>query len=127
MKKGDRLFICILAAVLSITFLLSAAYKYWMDKGERIAVITQNEKVILTIDLAIISDPKVWTITNNEGDTNIISAENGKIRFTEADCPDLVCVKSGWLSKPGDMAVCLPHRLSITIQGKNPDVDQVSY
>ena len=58
--------------------------------------------------------------------------ENGRIRVLEADCPDKVCVVTGWLSRPGQTAACVPGRLMVRIiadkgdGGVLPDVDVVS-
>jgi len=43
----------------------------------------------------------------------IIRVEPGRIRVLEADCPDRVCVVTGWLSRPGQMAACVPGRLLV--------------
>lgn len=40
----------------------------------------------------------------------------GQIRFAEADCPDQVCVRSGWLgAKRGRVAACLPAGLVLKL------------
>jgi hypothetical protein len=56
-----------------------------------------------------------------------ILVEKGRIRFEEANCPDLVCVRTGWLSRQGDIAVCLPNRTIIKIEGEGSKVDGVAY
>lgn len=40
------------------------------------------------------------------------------VSFKSSDCPDKVCVNSGWLSQAGDFAACLPNRLSLRISGE---------
>ena len=40
-----------------------------------------------------------------------IAWQDGRISFAEADCPDKVCVRSGWLSRPGSIAACIPGNL----------------
>jgi hypothetical protein len=42
---------------------------------------------------------------------------DGSIAFTESDCPDKVCVKSGRLHSTGQMAACLPNFVYIKIVG----------
>ena len=34
----------------------------------------------------------------------------------DADCPDLVCVKTGKAQKKGDVIACLPHKLLIEVK-----------
>lgn len=45
----------------------------------------------------------------------IIRVEPGRIRVLEADCPDRVCVVTGWLSRPGQIAACVPGRLLVRL------------
>lgn len=32
----------------------------------------------------------------------------GRIRFAGADCPDKVCVRTGWIGRGGSIAACIP-------------------
>ena len=41
--------------------------------------------------------------------------EDGKICFQKSECPDQICVESGWLQNVGDTATCLPAGVSVTI------------
>ena len=40
--------------------------------------------------------------------------------MADANCPDRDCVHAGWLSRPGQGSVCLPHRVAIRILGTPP-------
>ena len=66
------------------------------------------------------------------GYTYILQFDNGRVRVLEADCPDRVCVVTGWLSRPGQTAACVPGRLMVRIVadpgegGVTPGVDVVS-
>jgi hypothetical protein len=42
---------------------------------------------------------------------------SGQVRIEESSCPDKVCVKTGWISRPGQAIVCLPHRIVVRIEG----------
>jgi hypothetical protein len=53
------------------------------------------------------------------------AVKNGAIAFTESDCPDKVCIQSGFLSKPGQSAACLPNRVSLRVSGEAGDADAV--
>lgn len=58
---------------------------------------------------------------------NIVEINNGKVRITEADCRDKICIKDGTISKPGSMLVCLPHKVVIQIKGENTESDTLSF
>lgn len=57
---------------------------------------------------------------------NKIEILNGKVRISDADCPDKLDVKSGWIDASGEMLVCLPNRVLVRIDGEK-DVDKVAY
>ena len=57
---------------------------------------------------------------------NIIEIKDASIGIIDADCRDRICIKSGFISKPGQISVCLPHKVMIEIKSndnkKNIDV-----
>ena len=125
LKKGDLILIgCLLAAVLigygGLKLLGNG------DSGsQRIAVIKQGDKVIRKINLDEVQAPERMDVSSEYH--QIILVEKGRIRFEEADCPDKVCVKTGWLSEKGKAAVCLPNKTIIKIEGEGEKVDGGTY
>lgn len=47
---------------------------------------------------------------------NVVVVEDEEIFVLEADCPDRICVRTGRLSKAGDTAACLPHKILIEVK-----------
>lgn len=117
LKLGDV--IIILCIVLSAVLLLMATYE--KNTTEKTAVITQNNRVLAQIRLDRVSD--VSTIEYAGEYPGTIQVENGRIRFSHAECPDQVCVQTGWISRPGQIAVCLPAGVIIKIEGEDSDLD----
>jgi hypothetical protein len=64
---------------------------------------------------------EIIKIESAEG-VNIIEITQGKVHVEDANCPDKVCVKDGFISKPGQILVCLPNRVLIQIKGQNDDI-----
>ncbi len=94
---------------------------------EKYAEISVDGEVIKTIvfDDTTIADP--FTIKTELG-ANIIEIVNGRLTIIEADCPDKLCVKDGPISEPGEILVCLPHKIVVEIKGtSNAEVDELSY
>lgn len=58
-------------------------------------------------------------------DHNLLEINEGKIRMKEAQCPDQICVKQGWINKEGDSIVCLPNKVIITLKKKEDKLDGV--
>ena len=46
-----------------------------------------------------------------------IGIKDGKAAFVASDCPDQICVKSGFLYRPGAQAACLPNKTAMVVVG----------
>lgn len=64
-------------------------------------------------------------VTEN-GHTNVISIEGGKVWMESATCHNQICVKKGAITLSGDSIVCLPNKVTVEITGKGGDVDVIS-
>ena len=59
---------------------------------------------------------------------NRLRIRDGCAEFTEAGCPDALCVHMRPISAEGEMLVCLPNRVVVEVRnGKNGDNDAVAY
>lgn len=125
LRKGDFFLIGIAIVLIAASFIGVSIYKGAEEDTKKIAVIKQDDKEVKRIDLDTVNEPLEIKISGAYDETILV--EKGRIRFKEADCPDKVCVKTGWLSSKGDMAVCLPNRTMIKIEGQSKDVDIVTY
>lgn len=113
MKRNDCLLILFLF-LLAISSLAGLKYHQQQQTDKLMAVISQNNRVIEKIDLNQVSEAREIAIGGQYQE--IVRVEKGRIRFLQADCPDKICVNTGWLSRPGDMAVCLPNRVVVKIE-----------
>ena len=59
------------------------------------------------------------------GGTNTLEIRDGKARIVDADCPNMHCVRQGWIGSEGQSIVCLPNRLIVSITGSDRSVDFV--
>lgn len=50
---------------------------------------------------------------------NIVKIKDQSIAIIDADCKDKICIKEGYVSKPGQSLVCLPHKVMVQIKGKS--------
>jgi len=91
------------------------------NKADAEAVITLKGEVIHRISL---SDVKESYTIDVEGSTVLV--EKGRICMLEADCPDRLCVKSGYTSGPSKPIVCLPKQIVINITSASDGVDAVA-
>lgn len=87
-----------------------------------VANIYLDGECIRSVDLSAVREAETFTVTCEEG-VNTILIEPGRICVSEADCPDRVCVVSGWLSDSAAPIVCLPHRLVIRLEAAEDSLD----
>jgi hypothetical protein len=120
--KSNKFWVIILSAAL----LVSAVAAFLLARTPAsIALIELDGVLIERLDLSIVAEPYSFTVESNSG-FNIISVDKGRIRISESDCPDGICVRQGWISGGSVPIVCLPHRLIIRLEGgETPIVDAI--
>ena len=86
------------------------------------AEVIYDGKVIDTLSLN-----KEFSISYNEKPEVVLEVLDSKIRFHSSDCPDKICVNTGFLQYLGESAACLPNKMIIRIiNGAENPVDAVS-
>ncbi len=111
--------IAVLAVLALFAIALLLFFKFGLKDG-RTALISVDGRDYMTVSL-----DKDDEITLDNGVKIIVS--DGKIGFAESDCPDLVCVHTGMLSKAGDVAACVPNKTVISVSGGEASVDTLTY
>lgn len=100
-----------------LPLLIAAAFFALLLLGRssgRIAVIRVNGATVAEVDLnnANAEPPKLELPAHN-----VIRIQNGAIGVVSADCRDQTCVRGGFISKSGQVIVCVPSGLIIEITG----------
>jgi hypothetical protein len=85
--------------------------------------VIQDGNVLYSFDLLQAKNQTLEIVY--EGRANIIEINEGKIRVSEAECPDHSCIRMGYLKSNALPLVCLPNRLIIQFANENDDVDAV--
>ena len=85
--------------------------------GTKVVVEIEGQ-VVHEFDLSLDMEP--LRIETKHG-FNVIEIAEGKVRVSEADCPDLLCVHTGWRQHAGQVIVCLPHYFVVRIVGEQED------
>ena len=57
----------------------------------------------------------------------VIRIESGKARVVSDPGPRQYCVKQGWLVRPGEMALCAPNHVSLSLTGGQPTYESMAY
>lgn len=117
MKKINKIAI-LLSALLIILCIFSILTLFLFSKqnGQYIAHIYVDGNLYESIPLYDVASPYSFTINTTDGHYNEIHVEQGSIRISSADCPDLLCVKQGPITNNLLPITCLPHRLVIKLE-----------
>lgn len=98
--------------VLLLALLLLAA-SFLLQKGA-VVVVTVNGAETASYSLKENGEYPL----EGDGGSNLLQINDGAVRIKEADCPDRLCVKQGRIDKAGQSIICLPHKLVVTIRGR---------
>ncbi len=122
-RKGDLL---VLVVVMLIGLLFLYNYYIRQEKLGNVAVLEIDGKVVKKFNLG--ADLNEYRVETKDG-YNVLAFQDGKVRVIDADCPDKICVKFGWVQHVGQTIVCLPHKVIIRIENEsaNFELDGVAY
>ncbi|WP_352420130.1 NusG domain II-containing protein [Proteiniborus sp.] len=127
MTKWDK-YLIVLVLLLSLLGIYFVKY-YATDGGNKYVSIQVDGEEIKKISFGANMVGKTIDIETKFG-YNKIEIGDGKVRVIEADCPDKLDVKQGWISSQGEVIVCLPNRMVVEIKSEdnaNDEIDHISY
>lgn len=126
MKKMDMV---IIGSLLVLALLSLLAIEFYRSRpfDARIVEIKVDGQLIESFEWTEGLEKEIEVDT--EFGYNRIRVESGGLFMEYADCPDQVCVRDGRIDSPGELLVCLPHRLIVEIKGekKEDEIDDFSY
>ena len=108
-SKAELLFAAVVVAVAVGGFAVAHAAGAANPSGHAVATIARDGVAIETIDLDAVKNPYTLRLEDERG-VNVVAVEPGRIRVAEADCPDEVCVHTGWIDGPATPIACVPPR-----------------
>lgn len=116
---GDWL--VILTSVIMVIFLFQTL---WITQAASKLIVRKGNQLVGTYDL---NQTKEIHLHGGIGDS-IIHIEQGKVRFKQSPCNNQYCVHHGWLSRAGQVAICIPNQLSLQLIGnRGPEYDSLNY
>ncbi len=115
---GDWL--VIIAGVVGVIFLFKI---FWVNTPASELQIRQGDFIVGSYDLNQTRDLRIH---GPKGDA-LVSIDEGKVRFKQSPCTNQYCVHQGWLSRVGQIAICLPNQISLQLIGAKKQYDSLSY
>jgi hypothetical protein len=121
LKWGDYVLFALIGGTAMLLFLLMPVLT-GQREGEKNAIVIVDQKEIFRLTEKELQETGEMEITAN-GYHYHLAWQDGRIRVAQADCPDKVCVRTGWISRVNDIVACVPGRLILKIVG-TADQDQ---
>lgn len=118
LRPGD-LAVLALAAGLTAAFFLNA---WSAPAGSKVLVRAQG-KVLVRAALDRDADYSVYGALG----VSRIEVRQGRARVAADPGPKQICVKQGWVSRSGEVALCLANQVSLEIGGAERAFDSIAY
>ncbi len=117
MKRGDRVLIILIVAVITAFFTV----QYWqpnqadsLAQGSSYANITLDGQLYRRVEL---TEQSQEIEIQTERGYDLLQISDFGIRVIESDCPQKICMTYGQIDQSGEVIVCLPNRMLIEIDG----------
>jgi len=118
LRPGDWLVVLGAAVLVAVAFPL-----LWTGGRADLAVIRLDGRVVAEFPLTA---PRRHTVAGPLGAT-VIEIAPGRARVLSDPGPRQYCVKQGWLARPNAIAICAPNHVSLSLTGRDPSHDSISY
>ena len=118
LRPGDWLVI-LLASLLVIGLFATL----WHNEAAEKLQIRQGDKIFATYSL---NQERKLDIQGPLGHS-IIYIKFGQVRFASSPCTNQYCVHQGWLTRAGQVSICLPNQVSLELLGSKKPYDSLNY
>lgn len=110
MKKNDWI---LLGIVLGAAAVFWAALYVSADKNPGYVKVSVDGKITGTYDLSEDQEVEI------NGGTNRMEIRDGKVKMTEASCPDQLCVHQRAISLDNESIICLPNKVVLQMESRD--------
>jgi len=117
MTRGDKMLIALLALAMALSFVLVRAPAQATGAGQ--VVVEVGKREVARFDLGVSGDALLVPIQLDGGVANL-EVQDGRVRVLRMPdhmCPNHICSNTGWISRPGQVIVCMPNMMVVTIVG----------
>lgn len=122
-KKWDIIVIVLLICISFIPELIFGIMMGRNHKGTYVE-ITVEGKLYKTLNLSEHRGEEEFNVETKYG-YNLIKIKDQSVAVIDADCQDKICERPGFISKPGQSLVCLPHKMMVEVKSYDNKIDDV--
>ena len=119
--KGDLVLVVVLLLIGVGAFVYNQVVLPKRAPGNKVLIEIEG-KVVRELDMARDAAPIRF---ETEHGYNIVEIRDGQVRVSDADCPDQICVHTGWRRHVGQVIVCMPHYFVVRIMGDEGALDEL--
>lgn len=118
MRPGDWLTVAIAALAVAVSYPL-----LWQAGAADKAQVRRDGVLVAELPLGL---AKRITVEGPIGAT-VIEVQPGRARVVSDPGPRQYCVRQGWLTQAGAIAICAPNHISLALSGQAAGHDSLSY
>lgn len=118
LKTGDYVVTVLCASAVCLLF----AWLWRGGEADRV-IIRANGEIVTVLPLRL---NRSLQITGPLGQT-LIEIRQGQARIASDPSPRQYCVRQGWLHQAGQVALCLPNRVSIEMSSRTAAYDSLAF
>lgn len=82
------------------------------------AVVEAEGRVVARRELSRLEGTEVLSVAGAEGIVLTVEFTREGARVAESSCPDKTCRRTGWITRAGESAVCLPGHVVLRLNGQ---------
>lgn len=112
-----------LVIVLGVALVIGLFSTLWHGEHAAKLQIRRGDTIYATLSL---DQERTLDIPGPLGNSRIV-IHHGQVRFESSPCPNQYCVHQGWLSRSGQVAICLPNQVSLELLGSKKLYDSLNY
>lgn len=105
--------------MLLLLFLTLGAGLFFLLRGEEQGAYVEVERNGRYVTVLSLKKNAVHELQGENGITLTVRIEDGAATVTHATCRDKLCTRMGRLERSGDVAVCLPARVTLRVLGES--------
>jgi len=117
-KPGDWLIVA-----LGLAFCAAAFPLAWQAGVAEKAIVRRGGEIFSELELA---RNRRIDVPGPLGVTTVV-VEQRRVRVAADPGLRQYCVRQGWLSRPGEIAICAPNQVSVEVRGSKQTYDSLAY
>ncbi len=117
-KPGDWLIVALGLAFCAVAFPLA-----WQAGIAEKAIVRRGGEIFS--ELALARNRRI-EVPGPLGVTTVV-VDQGRVRVAADPGLRQYCVRQGWLSRPGEIAICAPNQVSVEVRGSKQTYDSLAY